>query len=213
MKHLRIFTSICLLFAFVLCLAACGDKTETTSETTVEDYKTAYAEFLADYLKDADEDTVADYKFVLVDINGDDTPELILDTQVYATGMCLMTYADGTVDYIDDAKVSENLSNMSYSEGNNLVVFNGGQQGSYTDAIYTIEDGKWKELHFGSYSIDPTVEAETDEKLDCTWDGDEVTEEEYDDNYNEALDGNDVTYLNSSETGISYTELLEQLAK
>lgn len=131
---------------------------------SLEDWGTAYLEYL-ESLEDRDFCT---YSFLYVD--EDAIPELEINTGYCAGGSLLLTYHDGVLDEVDIYR-----SGLYYIEKGNLICNGSGNMGSYYDYVYTIQDGRWKQIGCGEYREDYEG---SDEYL-YEWDGESVTEEEY----------------------------------
>lgn len=133
------------------------------NEVTVADWCEAYKDYLTkgDY-------TI--YTSALIYVNDDEIPELVLVGDCEATGNLILTY-DGTD--IDELQTSRLY--FEYIEKGNLLCNSDGVTGCYHDYIFSIENGKWKNLANGDYDL---INYDTEE-MEYFWDSKEVTEEEY----------------------------------
>lgn len=151
-----------------------------TARSNYEPWKNAYIQFLK---KETPIYDVFDYtrqeKYKLVDINGDAIPELWLDTGMTAAGAKVCTYADGAVKY-----VYVYTGGFFYAEGQNIFVDNGGHMDVYYNAVYTIENGGFVELHHGDFGALNNTNVQFDSNgmpiYEYFWDGRRVTSDEYD---------------------------------
>ena len=79
-------------------------------------------------------------QFAILDIDGDDVPEIFFDSGFGAGGSGLLTYADGEVSEIHGG----NSSSIYYIEAGGIFKYVGGHMDNYTDDVYTISGGKPK---------------------------------------------------------------------
>lgn len=121
-----------------------------------------------------------EYYYKLVDINGDDIPELYTSSSVAAYGGSICTYIDGKV-------VEQRLTvmSLSYIEGQNLFLNSGGKMDHYYDYIYRTNGSRFEKVHSGEYyregfNID----------LIYNWDGRQVSETEYNAQLNQVINPN-----------------------
>ena len=75
--------------------------------------------------------------YSLIDINGDEYPELWIDSGIYATGCAFAFISDRGLSFQHFQH-----SSLSYVEGANLFSMAGGIQGAYWEAVYRLENGK-----------------------------------------------------------------------
>ncbi len=82
----------------------------------------------------------------LIDVDGDDTPELAIDTGVEVGGCQILTYANGELDVLQTHR-----RGFTYLPGENLLCNSDGLMGGYFDLVYTIQNGKWKQIAVGQW--------------------------------------------------------------
>lgn len=139
------------------------------------DWKKAYRDYISENnliknLKDC-----AVYWFAYID--NDDIPELIIDSGITAGGCHIITYHNKQVHSVT---IGSNGFTW-YIERENLVLNSAGQQGSYYDAVYMIDNGKWKQIYHSENYEFPSPNDETQQQLIQTYyiDGIEVNKTEY----------------------------------
>jgi hypothetical protein len=119
-------------------------ESNTTSNSSLE-WKGAYLDYL---YKNGN----AAYGYSLDYIDGDDIPELVINTYIAAYGTYLCTYKDGN---IIETPVGEYLT---YILQENSFCVSGGRMGCYHDVIYEIVDGIPQEVASGEYIESEYVE-------------------------------------------------------
>ncbi len=125
----------------------------------------------------------------LIYINNDDIPEIWMDYGYGYAGAEIYTYAekDRTTDFI---YVSQGTA--SWIEKGNILHTEGGHMGYYYDYVYEINDnGLFTLLGAGNYEI--IFAGEMDEGVEgeiylYSWNGDDVTKEEYEQKLGDAFD-------------------------
>lgn len=138
------------------------DVQENTSQqvqSTSAKWKQAYIDYINEYDKNIDTFTgeyIESYK--LVDINGDEIPELYINYGFTAAGDELCSYYDGKI-----IKQWMSISGFSYIEGQNIFCDSGGLMGSYHDKVYTMENGTFKLLCDGEYGEKRNPDIQRDE--------------------------------------------------
>ena len=142
------------------------------------DYRQAYIKYVN---KVKEENLFRNAVYKLIDIDGNDVPELYISSQYTAGGDKLCTFVDGQV-----RDMGLWVSSLSYLEGQNTFMESGGHMDSFYHSIFSIIDGNFVRLHRGdiqqhygsnSLSQDGTYSV----RYTCTWDGQEgLTKEEYD---------------------------------
>ena len=123
----------------------------------------AYASYLR---TDADaRDAVSgwDTRYALIFVNDDDIPELVIDTQVEASGCLILTYSSRGVAALQTSRL-----NFSYLQRGNALLNSDGNMGYYHDYLYTIENGRWTMQAAGEYECQ---EPDWDEYGRCTGEG------------------------------------------
>ena len=116
-------------------------------------------------------------EFWLAYIDNDSIPELIINTTIVAGGCHVLTYHNGKVDAI----LIGSTGTPSYIERGNLLLDSAGHQGCYYDTVYTIINGKWKQIyHAENYEL-PSSNFEIDTRIIHTYyiDDQEVTKSKY----------------------------------
>lgn len=171
---------------------------EEAAEPTGSDegWKTAYI----DYIRSVEGEGW--YGYHLVYIDADDIPELYLMGNSTAQGDLLCTYINGAVN-------SMHISNygLSYIERQNLFCNSGGRMDSYYDIVYQLVGGDFVEIHSGDYGAEDNTNIQVDENgypvYRYYWDGDEVSESDYQNLLNSVFDSTQALhapdYQNSAE--------------
>lgn len=119
----------------------------------------------------------AGFTYCLIDVNGDDTPELVVNTGFEAGGCQIYTYSDGQAHVLPT-----NRLHFTYLPGQNLLCNSEGSMGYYYDIISQIQDGKWVTVVSGEYD---TTNGECDEERgryicrNYIWNQKPVTREAY----------------------------------
>ena len=148
-----------------------------------------YLEYLADGVESKYTETINSYDFyfysfsldkygysglALIYVNDDYIPELVLYGATEACGSMILTVSK-------DSEVQElrlNRLEFCYDERGNLFDNQSGHHGYFFDLFYCIDsDGKWKPLLEGWYCDEAILQ--TDDDFNCTWDGSNVSIEEY----------------------------------
>ena len=115
--------------------------------------------------------------YCLIDVDGNDIPELVVNTGFEAGGCQIYTYSDGQAHVLPT-----NRLHFTYLPGQNLLCNSEGSMGYYYDIISRIQDGKWEIVARGEYD---TTTGECDEargRYICqnyTWNLTPVTREAY----------------------------------
>ena len=166
---------------------------QSAQEPVGEDWKQAY---LA-YIEEAHNENFSDelwnrVDFWLLDVNGDEIPELYINYGVTSAGSELCTY-DG--EKVNRVFVWE--SGLRYIKGANKAWDAGGHQGVYYDAVYTIKDGDFIEVAKGEHTQD-IREGYEDEKT-FTWDGQSLSEDEYQKKLNSFIDTEQAVWVYEAE--------------
>lgn len=129
----------------------------------------------------------AGFSYAFVNIDADCVPELICDSGVTASGMLLLSY--------DNDAVCENwlpLGGFHYIEYQNQIYQSSGRMDVYGDTIYHLQSGilvadkgGWYGLEDNSVLVD---EAGNPIPYKYFWEGEELTEEQYNQRVLEAFD-------------------------
>lgn len=138
-------------------------------------WKIAYRQYLSEnsILHNLDNYAV----FWLAYIDNDSIPELIIDTTIVAGGCHVLTYHNGIVDSL----LIGSTGIPSYIEKKNLLLDSAGHQGNYYDTVYTIANGKWKQVYHAENYEYPSFNYDVDQRLIHTYhiNKHEVSKEEY----------------------------------
>ena len=147
-----------------------------------EEWKQAYVDFVDSMHEKLQYESsgavhVINEIYKLVDINGDEIPELYINTGSTAGGDYICTYAGGEV-------VEQYVWNygFSYIEGQNLFRDSGGHMDVYYDKIYSLKDGAFVLIASGEYGAEDNSDVQMDENgnfiYDYRWNGQAVSSEE-----------------------------------
>lgn len=115
--------------------------------------------------------------YALIYVDGDSIPELVIDHMTEAGGCEILTYANGSADVLQTER-----RRFTYLNGENRLCNSDGISDSYFDAVYTIENGKWRQIAFGEYYGYHGGWSDEYERYICkyyAWNGIGVTMEQY----------------------------------
>ena len=142
----------------------------------------------------------------MIEVNGDNVPELVVDMGDEAGGCLILTYGAQGVDVLQTAR-----RGFTYIEGRNLLSNSDGVQGMYYDYVYEISGGRWKPVFTGNYCGEFPEWSPAQERYICDLyliDGEETTMEKYLRAY-EAVYNTDRAV--SCQAEMSYEEILTAL--
>lgn len=151
-----------------------------------------------------------DWTYVLIDVNGDDIPEIAAHSGNMADGGAVGTYANGKVQEIPIARCG-----LISVQGQNVVDNSDGHMGRYYDCVYKIDDGRWVQIGDGEYGDDGDTTMETDKygnstiKFVYTWNGEKVSEDEYSANLKKLIDVDLADEIGYQE--VSSSEIISQI--
>ena len=131
-------------------------------------------------------------KCCFIYVDEDEIPELVVDSGNESEGCRILTCHDGMV----DTMATERLY-FTYVEKGNRLNNSDGEKGSFFDEVYAIEEGRWRKIAEGRYTI-PSVESMDDPSY--TFNGVTVTEEEYTQQLATFFDA-----MHAQEPGLYYT--------
>lgn len=145
----------------------------------MQDWQEAYAA----YIEEEDKDGY--YTYSLIYVNGDDIPELVIDTGGEAGGCEILTFYNGEIDVLQTDRLE-----FYYIERQNLLNNAAGNTGFYYDYIYSIENGKWVSQGIGEYYEfwPEDVTDYSDIIFIYEWNGKRVDEEKYQKSVNAIFD-------------------------
>ncbi len=128
-----------------------------SAESTSEDER-AWAQAYLDYLDGEQDEEGIDKSYALIYVDGDDIPELVVDTGFEAGGCQILTWHGGLLDVLQTSRLY-----FQYIEKGNLLDNCEGHMGYYYDLVYTIHDGRWVQIFNGEYSeFDPASDPDDD---------------------------------------------------
>lgn len=151
-----------------------------------------------------------DWTYVLIDVNGDDIPEIATIGTCMADGGAVATYANGEVQELQTYRAG-----IFYMQGQNAIDNEDGNMGNYYDRVFKIEDGKWVQIGDVAYGDESDDPVETDEygndtiNFKYTWNGKDVSEEEYSSNLGKVFNIDRAELI--SEQGVSASEIITQI--
>lgn len=179
-----------------------------TGEVSAQDeraWKRAYLSYLIDNM--SSELTEAQFQLIYLDDN--EIPELWICYPTTAAGSRLCTF-DG--ENVQDVYVSESGA-LSYFERGGYFHTGGGRMDVYWDGIFQLKDGVFTEIVHGDYGAEDNTNVQFDENgviYQYSWDGQTVSEAEYQQNLNSSFDFSSATGIFDGSIS-SYTELLQSL--
>jgi len=174
---------------------------ERNASSTDSSWKSAYRRYLTEneLLQNLDDFAV----FWLIHVNADTIPELIIDTQIVAGGCHILTYNGKQV----NSEIIGSTGIPAYIEKGNLLLDSAGHQGNYYDTVYTIANGKWKEIYHANNYEYPSLTYDMDGEIMHTFHigNQEVTQDEYNIRLNQYFDLNKAVWLTDG-TSVRYLE-------
>lgn len=174
------------------------DETSTAVRSTFP-WKAAYRAFLL-----GQGDIGASYSLIYV--NGDDTPELVINTAAEASGAMILTYNGQDIDALQLDR-----RGFTYIEKKNQLSNSDGVQDVYYDRVYAIRNGRWIQIFSGDYYGYKDGWNEEQGRYICQTymiDGKETTMEAYLAAYGSLYNEK---YAVKPETVYSYEEIVEEL--
>ncbi len=155
-------------------------RNDDTASIMSQEWKQAYLDLMSKPGGDS-----VQYKLVYID--DDEIPELYIVGNCTAQGDMLCVYKDGEIYGIHMYNYG-----LSYLERENSFCDSGGHMDMYYDYVYSLgEEGAiiWHKGEFGAEDNSRVqCDAEGNPLYVYSWDGDEVSKKEYEENLNEAYD-------------------------
>lgn len=178
-----------------------SEQKNSAQEASSDEWKQAYINWV---------NQRPDWTYVLIDVNGDDIPEIAAHSGNMADGGAVGTYANGKVQEIPIARCG-----LISVQGQNVVDNSDGHMGRYYDCVYKIDDGRWVQIGDGEYGDDGDTTMETDKygnstiKFVYTWNGEKVSEDEYSANLKKLIDVDLADEIGYQE--VSSSEIISQI--
>lgn len=178
-----------------------SEQKNSAQEASSDEWKQAYINWV---------NQRPDWTYVLIDVNGDDIPEIAAHSGNMADGGAVGTYANGKVQEIPIARCG-----LISVQGQNVVDNSDGHMGRYYDYVYKIDDGRWVQIGDGEYGDDGDTTMETDKygnstiKFVYTWNGEKVSEDEYSANLKKLIDVDLADEIGYQE--VSSSEIISQI--
>lgn len=178
-----------------------SEQKNSAQEASSDEWKQAYINWV---------NQRPDWTYVLIDVNGDDIPEIAAHSGNMADGGAVGTYANGKVQEIPIAR-----GGLISVQGQNVVDNSDGHVGRYYDYVYKIDDGRWVQIGDGEYGDDGDTTMETDKygnstiKFVYTWNGEKVSEDEYSANLKKLIDVDLADEIGYQE--VSSSEIISQI--
>lgn len=141
------------------------------------------------YLNENKPNSNVNPSYALINVDGDDIPELVCDTEFESEGCRILTYYDGQVNDLQTTRL-----HFTYIEKSGLLCNDGGFMGYYFDYVYSLEKGMWKLCFEGDYyEIDESYDNYDEETgrfhtLHYVVNGEELDEQTYLSRLNEVYD-------------------------
>lgn len=180
-----------------------SEQKNSAQEASSDEWKQAYINWV---------NQRPDWTYVLIDVNGDDIPEIAAHSGNMADGGAVGTYANGKVQEIPIAR-----GGLISVQGQNVVDNSDGHVGRYYDCVYKIDDGRWVQIGDGEYGDNGDTTMETDKygnstiKFVYTWNGEKVSEDEYSANLKKLIDVDLADEIGYQE--VSSSEIISQIRK
>ena len=119
---------------------ASGDAALSGIDTSYGGSEYGWSQAYFDYMQALDGGD--DYWYAgLIYVNNDDVPELVLEGNCEAVGYLILTYKNGKID-----ELYTNRLVFDYIERGNVLRNAGGHMGYAYENVYTIENGRWKQI-------------------------------------------------------------------
>lgn len=122
--------------------------------------------------------------YSLIYVDQDDIPELVIDSGGEAGGCVILTWHNGKLDWMQTDRLE-----FTYLERQNLLCNSSGNMGHYYDLVYTIQDDCWVLVADGRVWETYYDEITADLDFAFSWNGVEVSEEEYNRQLTSIFDG------------------------
>ena len=122
--------------------------------------------------------------YSLIYVDADDIPELVIDCGYEMGGCVILTWHNGKLDWMQTYRLE-----FTYLERKNLLCNGSGHRGYYYDLVYTIQDGCWVLIADGRFWEAHYDEITGDLDFAFSWNGVEVSEEEYNMQLTSIFDG------------------------
>lgn len=179
---------------------------------SLEIWKTAYIDFI--FEKGINYDYWLNRyleEYELVNVDGDNIPELYINFGSTAGGDMLCSY-------FDDSVIYQQMWNygFSYIEGENLFMDSGGHMDVYHDTIYSIENGKFVERYKGEYGAEDNSNIQFDSEsspiYSYYWNGNKVSnEDEYKELLNQVFNKGKAKNPYEKDDVYDYREIIKQI--
>lgn len=187
-----------------------NESTVIDNYTEIDSWKSSYIEYIDQYVTN-DENFRDSASFYLLNINGDDIPELHIQSGFGYGGSKLATYSDTGIEEL----FFGNSSGVSYIEGENVFDYSGGHMDNYYDAVYKIESGKFVLIGSGDYGAIDNSRVEIDENGEPVyvyyWNDKEVSKSEYKAELNKVFDENKAKSYYDIAIGYTYYEIVSAI--
>ena len=145
--------------------------------------------------------------FALIYVNGDDVPELVIDSGVEAEGCRILTYGDGQVNVLSTRRLG-----FTYIERCNRLCNSDGSMDQYFDDVYEIRNGRWVCVARGEYFGYKSGWSDVIQRYICRyyiWNEQQTTIDQYLINLSAVFDSQRAVGV---EDGYSRSDILNQLS-
>lgn len=122
-------------------------------------------------------------RYDIVYLDDDNIPEILLFSSSPTLGSALLCISNGKVNIVDNIGYGDCL----YIEREGLLRTLHIKMGIYTYRIYTLESEEFKEMHNGGAISHYDIQTDT-EWFSCSWDGESVSQEEFNNKLEQAFD-------------------------
>lgn len=190
--------------------------TRTNQAVPDTGWKQAYRDYIQEDLRDTagsggTDSLMEEARYYLFDVNGDQVPELFIDYMFTYAGQRLCTYSDGQVK--EQSLYATSSGGLSYLLGENLLLASGGRMDVYYDVLYRIENGQLVQVARGDYVTNFEASNESDDLVfDYKWNGEPVSQATYQSSLEALFDTNQAVQLENEQEGLTYQQILNQLA-
>lgn len=174
-------------------------------------WKYAYTRYIEDYVW-RDDNIREAAKFYFLDIDGDDIPEIHIQSGYGYSGSLLLTYNKNT-ETVSDLQEG-NSSYVRFIPGENVVDYGGGHMDVYYDHIYKIQNGEFVLIadgEFGGSGAGMQVDENGRPVYKYRWDDEELSEEDYNNKLNAVIPDSQAEYYSDMAAGYSYPDIVSEI--
>lgn len=174
-------------------------------EQLKREWKTAYTNYIEEHGNKLSNWGEEVNEYALIDVDGDEIPELYVDYVITGYGSTIITYSQNR----GLAEQDMWASGLFYIPRKNLFLDYRGHMGNYSDLIYSIQDGQFVLKYTGKESEDSNNGTTT---FNYNWNGEELSsEDEYEKRLAEVFDKSDALSVGDGINMCHYQEILDKI--